>query len=41
MRRIGDLTGLVVTPYVAADPLEQLESFALPREILRAADLVL
>jgi len=41
VRRIGDLTGLVVTPYVAADPLEQLEAFALPREILRAADLVL
>ncbi|HEY5855840.1 MAG TPA: DNA/RNA non-specific endonuclease [Aldersonia sp.] len=41
VRRIGDLTGLVVTRYVAADPLEALESFALPREILRPQDLVL
>ena len=35
VRRIGDLTGLVVTPYVAADPLEHVESLAAPREILR------
>ncbi|ANW67291.1 endonuclease [Mycobacterium sp. djl-10] len=38
---IAQLTGLDLASYTAADPLERLEALALPREILRAADLAL
>lgn len=38
---IARLTGLVLTDYVAADPLTRLEALPLPREILRDADIVL
>lgn len=38
---IAGLTGLVLTEYVAADPLARLEALPLPREILRDEDIVL
>jgi endonuclease G, mitochondrial len=41
VRRIGELCGLGLDPYVAADPLERLESTPLPRELIRPADLLL
>jgi endonuclease G len=41
VRRIAQLTGLGLEPYVEADPLERLESAQLPREVVRGADLIL
>jgi endonuclease G, mitochondrial len=41
VRRIASLTGLGLDPYLAGDPLDQLEAAPLPREILRPDDLVL
>ena len=41
MRRIAELTKLGLEPHIAADPLERLEAASLPRELLRAVDLVL
>ncbi|MFC0450235.1 DNA/RNA non-specific endonuclease [Rhodococcus jostii] len=41
VRRIAQLTGLGLDPYIAADPLERIEASALPRELIRPQDLVL
>ena len=41
VRRIAGLTGLGLDPHIAADPLERLESMPLPRELIRATDLIL
>ncbi|ROO86059.1 endonuclease G [Actinocorallia herbida] len=41
VRRVAELTGLGLSAHIAADPLARLEATALPREILRAEDLVL
>ncbi|ANS26357.1 DNA/RNA non-specific endonuclease family protein [Rhodococcus opacus] len=41
VRRIAQLTGLVLDPYFAADPLERIEASALPRELIRPQDLIL
>ena len=41
VRRIAELTGLGLEPHIAADPLERLESMPLPRELIRAEDLIL
>ena len=41
VRRIAGLTGLVLDPHVAADPLERLEATPLPRELIRPQDLIL
>ena len=41
VRRIAQLTGLVLEPYIAADPLERIEASALPRELIRPQDLIL
>jgi endonuclease G len=41
VRRIAELTGLLLEPHAAADPLERLESMPLPRELIRASDLIL
>ncbi|MFC9556974.1 DNA/RNA non-specific endonuclease [Rhodococcus sp. NPDC056960] len=41
VRRIAQLTGLDLGPYVAADPLERIEASSLPRELVRPQDLVL
>ncbi|MDV6241308.1 DNA/RNA non-specific endonuclease [Rhodococcus opacus] len=41
VRRIAQLTGLVLDPYIAADPLERIEASALPRELIRPQDLIL
>jgi endonuclease G len=38
---IAELTGLVLTDYVTADPLARLEACGLPREILRDEDILL
>jgi endonuclease G len=35
------LTGLVLDPHIAADPLERIEASALPRELIRPQDLIL
>jgi endonuclease G len=41
VRRIAELTGLVLDPHVAADPLERLEATPLPRELLGPEHLLL
>ncbi|MFD6063596.1 DNA/RNA non-specific endonuclease [Rhodococcus wratislaviensis] len=41
VRRIAQLTGLVLDPHIAADPLERIEASALPRELIRPQDLIL
>ncbi|GIH75688.1 DNA/RNA non-specific endonuclease [Planobispora longispora] len=41
VRKIGDLTGLRLDPYIAADPLERMETTPLPRELIRPEDLLL
>ncbi|MUN42720.1 DNA/RNA non-specific endonuclease [Actinomadura litoris] len=41
VRRIAELTGLGLDPFVKADPLERTEATAVPREIVRPDDLVL
>lgn len=41
VRRIAQLTGLVLDPYIAADPLERIEASSLPRELIRPQDLIL
>lgn len=41
VRRIAELTGLGLDPYIAADPLERLEAHSLPREIVRPDDMLL
>ena len=41
VRRIAQLTGLVLDTYIAADPLERIEASALPRELIRPQDLIL
>ncbi|MEO3782651.1 DNA/RNA non-specific endonuclease [Actinocorallia sp. B10E7] len=41
VRKVAELTGLGLDPYVEADPLERLEAAPLPREILRPEDLLL
>jgi endonuclease G len=41
VRRIAELTGLGLEPHSAADPLERLEAMPLPRELIRADDLLL
>jgi endonuclease G, mitochondrial len=41
VRRIAELCGLGLDPYVAADPLERLEATPLPRELLRPQDLLI
>jgi endonuclease G, mitochondrial len=41
VRRIAELCGLGLEPYVAADPLERLEATPLPRELIRAEDVLL
>ncbi|MPV36381.1 hypothetical protein GB881_04830 [Georgenia subflava] len=40
VRRVGDLTGMDLTAYVAGDPLERLEATSLPREIVRPDDIL-
>ena len=35
------LTGLVLAPYIAADPLERIEASSPPRELIRPQDLIL
>ena len=41
VRRIADLTGLGLEPYIAGDPLGRLEARSLPREIVRPEDILL
>jgi endonuclease G len=41
VRRIAELTGLVLDPHVAADPFERLEATPLPRELLGPEHLLL
>uniref|UniRef100_UPI003D926D6A DNA/RNA non-specific endonuclease n=1 Tax=Gordonia sp. B7-2 TaxID=3420932 RepID=UPI003D926D6A len=41
VRRIADLTGLELSPYIAADPLEHVESTGTPRELIRPENLIL
>ncbi|HZK05284.1 MAG TPA: DNA/RNA non-specific endonuclease [Actinomycetaceae bacterium] len=41
VKRIAALTGLDLTTWIQADPLELLEADSLPREILRVEDLIL
>jgi endonuclease G len=41
VRGIADLTGLDLTPHIAADPLERLETTPAPREVNTPGDLVL
>lgn len=41
VRRIESLTGLDLTPYIAADPLERLETTGLPRELAALDNIVL
>lgn len=41
VRRIAQLTGLGLDPYIAADPLERIEASSLPRELIRPQDLIL
>lgn len=40
VRRITEMTGLGLSPYIAGDPLERLETRSLPRQILRPEDLL-
>jgi endonuclease G len=41
VRRIADLTGLDLATYVAADPLERLETTGLPRELVQVEHILL
>jgi endonuclease G len=41
VRGIAALTGLDLTPHIAADPLERLETTPAPREVTEPGDLVL
>ncbi len=41
VRRIADLTGLDLAGYVAADPLERLETTGLPRELVQHDHILL
>lgn len=41
VRRVGSLTGLDLTAYIAADPLERLETTRLPRELIQLEHIVL
>ncbi len=41
VRRIADLTGLDLAPYIAADPLERLETTGLPRELVQLDHILL
>ncbi len=41
VRRIADLTGLDLAPYVAADPLDRLETTGLPRELVQLDHILL
>ena len=41
VRRIAGLTGLDLAPYIAADPLERLETTGLPRELVQMEHILL
>jgi endonuclease G, mitochondrial len=41
VRRIAGLTGLDMAPFVAADPLERLETIGLPRELVELEHILL
>ena len=41
VRRIAGLTGLDMAPYIAADPLERLETTGLPRELVQMEHILL
>jgi endonuclease G len=41
VRRIADLTGLDLATFVAADPLERLETTGLPRELVQVEHILL
>jgi endonuclease G, mitochondrial len=41
VRRIAGLTGLDLTPYIAADPLERFETTGLPRELVQLDNILL
>jgi endonuclease G len=41
VRRVADLTGLDLAAYVAADPLERLETTGLPRELVQVEHILL
>jgi endonuclease G, mitochondrial len=41
VRRIADLTGLDLASYIAADPLERLETTGLPRELVQLDHILL
>jgi endonuclease G len=41
VRRIAELTGLGLAPYIAAGPLERMEATPLPRELIGPEDLLL
>ena len=41
VRRIAGLTGLDVAPYIAAEPLERLETTGLPRELVQKEHILL
>ncbi|WP_157431060.1 DNA/RNA non-specific endonuclease [Actinomadura macra] len=41
VRRISELTGLVLDPHIQADPLERLETTPAPRELTRPEEIIL
>ena len=41
VRRIAELSGLDLTSYIAADPLERLETTRLPRELVQHDHILL
>ena len=41
VRRITELTGLDLAPYLAADPPERLETTGLPRELVQLGHILL
>lgn len=41
VRRIAGLTGLDLSPYIAADPLERFETTGLPRELVKLDHILL
>jgi endonuclease G, mitochondrial len=41
VRRLAGLTGLDLTPYIAADPLARLETTGLPRELVQLDNILL
>jgi endonuclease G len=41
VRRLATLTGLDLTPYIAADPLARLETTGLPRELVQLDNILL